>query len=86
MAKYLITYDLNKPGQNYSDLYDSIKGFGSWRHPLDSTWFVETTKNATQIRDALKGDLDSGDKLFVTKVDSSWASYNLSDLASWLNG
>lgn len=84
MAKYLITYDLNKPGQNYSDLYEAIKALGNYRHPLDSTWFVSTSKSASDIRDALKGEIDSSDKLFVTKVES-WASFRMSDLADWLN-
>lgn len=83
MAKYLITYDLNKPGQDYSGLYVAIKEIGSWMHPLDSTWFVETSQTAASIRDALAKKVDGSDKVFVTPV-SGWASFNLAGLANWL--
>jgi len=83
--KYLITYDLNKPGQNYSDLYDAIKKQGSsWIHPLESVWFVKSEKNAAQIRDALKGVVDPSDKVFVSVV-TDWGSSNMKSLANWLN-
>ena len=34
---YSITYDLNKNGQNYDDLYKTIKSLGEYCHYLDST-------------------------------------------------
>lgn len=71
-------------GQNYSDLYEAIKALGAWKHPLDSTWFVKTSKTATSIRDVLKARVDSNDKLFVAEL-GSWASWHLPDLADWLN-
>ena len=48
-----ISYDLNKPGQDYPNLYKRIKTLGSWCHPLDSIWFVETTSTAIQVKDHL---------------------------------
>lgn len=42
MRIYLITYDLKQIGQNYSELYNSIKSLGDWRHPMESVWFVAT--------------------------------------------
>ena len=84
MTKYLITYDLNKPGQDYAGLYDAIKALGEYKHPLDSTWFVKSSKTAASIRDLLKAKIDHNDKLFITEV-GSWASWQLPDLANWLN-
>ena len=43
MATMLIGYDLNRPGQNYDDLFDEIKNLGTWWHCLDSTWLVNKT-------------------------------------------
>lgn len=34
---FLITYDLKKPGQSYSELYEAIKNVGYRQHPLEST-------------------------------------------------
>lgn len=82
--KYLITYDLNKPGQNYSELYSAIKQQGAWIHPLESVWFVKSAKSAVELRDTLKTHLDGSDQLFVSVV-TNWGSWNMGQLANWLN-
>lgn len=66
---YLITYDLKKPKQNYSKLYDAIKSFGNWWHYLDSTWLVDTALNAEQIHQVLKQHvLDQNDYVLITRI------------------
>ena len=78
MPCLLITYDLNKPGQNYSGLYDEIKGLGSsWWHYLDSTWLVRTSLSANDAADRVKKRIDDSDNLLVLNVTSD--SY-----AGWL--
>lgn len=42
MTLYNIDYDLRNPGRNYEPLYDAIKSYGQWAHPLDSMWIIET--------------------------------------------
>ncbi|MFD4543987.1 hypothetical protein [Streptomyces bauhiniae] len=86
MAALMIGYDLNKPGQNYTTLINEIKALGSWCHPLESTWVVSTTKSASQVRDTLKGFVDTNDELLVMDVTGTgWASYNLDTrVAEWL--
>ena len=86
MKVYMIGYDLNRPGQNYSDLFDAIKSIsGTWCHPLDSTWFVATNMSAVQIRDRLKSHIDVNDDLLVSRQSGEAAWYGFSDKASeWL--
>jgi hypothetical protein len=84
ILKYLITYDLNSPGQNYEALYEAIKRQGEWNHALQNTWFVKSQHSASQIRTNLKSALDSGDKLFVCVI-GEWASTGMPDEADWLN-
>lgn len=39
-----ITYDLRKPGQDYTPLYEAIKALGtSYKHDMQSTWLVAST-------------------------------------------
>lgn len=82
--KYLITYDLNKPGQDYPKLFDMIKSFGTWCHALQNTWFISSSYDSEQMRDALIEVVDSSDKIFVTKL-SDWSSYNMIPESNWLN-
>lgn len=82
---YLISYDLNKPGQSYANLYQSIKNLGSWCHPLDSTWFVVSELSATAIRDQLRLVIDQSDSLIVNEVGDQAAWYGLSqEVSDWL--
>ncbi len=84
MAVYIIDYDLRAPGRNYDSLIEAIKTY-PWAKIMKSTWAIETTKTATQVRDHLKGHIDSNDKLFVVKAGNEAAWFNLDDdVAAWI--
>jgi len=83
MAKFfLITYDLKSPGQNYNKLYESIKAFGEWQHPLESTWFIKVSNdiNAETIYNSVRPNMDSNDNLFIVDITDrnyyGWLSKN----------
>jgi hypothetical protein len=88
MATYLISYDLNRPGQDYADLLEAIKGLGgAWWHYLDSTWIVKHDGPAKVIRNALRPHIDSNDELLVVKLSGEGAWAGFSEKASeWLKG
>lgn len=67
---YLITYDLRMPGREYSPLYDAIKNYNDWQHPLESVWFIHTDQNANDIYSQLRGKIDTHDRLLVIRVDN----------------
>ena len=78
MTTYIIGYDLNKPGQNYSDLHEAIKAYDNWWHHLDSTWIIVTDDSAVEVRDHLKTYIDSSDELLVAKLsgEAAWTGFN----------
>lgn len=82
---YLITYDLNKSGQDYKSLYEAIKSLGAWAHYMDSTWFVDTYKGINEVRDTLVAAMDSNDSLFVSKLTKSYTGWLPSDAWTWLS-
>jgi len=82
---YEISYDLNKPGQDYPELYETIKGLGNWCHPVDSTWFVVSELTAEEVRDAIKSVVDSSDSVIVVRATTPGAWFGLSDnVSKWL--
>ncbi|ERK30475.1 hypothetical protein [Clostridium intestinale] len=81
---YLISYDLNSPGKNYSNLYAVIEEFHDYLHPLDSTWLVSTSLSAKQIYEKLSKTLDSNDKILITKVSDQWHGYLSQKDYDWL--
>lgn len=73
MPCYVISYDLDQPGQDYEDLFELIKSYGTWCHAMESTWFIVTDEDAQTIRDYLLTTMDSNDKLFVGKLSGEGA-------------
>jgi hypothetical protein len=85
MSTHLIGYDLDKPGQDYTDLEKAIKELGTWWHCLDSTWIVKSDLTDTQILNKLKVQIDSNDKLLVVTLTGSAAWINFEQACSdWL--
>jgi hypothetical protein len=86
MSTYMIGYDLNRPGQNYEDLFNAIKAQSStWWHHLDSTWIIKSDNNAKAIRDALVPHIDANDELLVAALsgEAAWTGFN-DNGSTWL--
>lgn len=50
MAVLLVTYDLAKPGQNYEDLLEYLKGF-AWARLSESSYAIKTDLQPQVIAD-----------------------------------
>ena len=85
MKTYLVSYDLNSPGKDYTKLFDAIKAFGTWWHYLDSTWIIKTDLDAGAIRDKLSPPvIDENDNLLVVRLQGNWASRLSAKANQWL--
>jgi hypothetical protein len=49
MPAFLVTYDLNKPGQNYDGLIEELKKTAGWWHYMKSTWILSTSETPAQF-------------------------------------
>jgi CRISPR/Cas system-associated endoribonuclease Cas2 len=76
MALYLVSYDLDKPGQDYTDLIKRLQEFKAVR-VLYSEWFLSHTATAAQLRDDLLRFMDGNDRILVTELKNSAAWQNL---------
>lgn len=85
MNSYLIGYDLDKPGQDYKDLFEAIKALGSWWHCLDSTWIIKSNLSAETIRNSLMKVMDDNDKLLVARLsgEAAWFGFD-KQCSDWL--
>lgn len=68
---FLVTYDLNRPGQDYRNLFEAIRGIGPWWHYLGSTWLLDTNLTANQVSERLVPHIDTNDHLLVIEVNPS---------------
>ena len=82
---YFISYDLNNPGQNYDNLIEAIKKYGTYCKMNKSDWIICTNDDVTTIRNNLKKYLDSNDRLFVGQLTgvAAWSGYQEST-TEWL--
>lgn len=83
---YLISYDLRRPGQSYTSLYDSIKKMGQWTKPLESVWLVDTNLHAQSISERLMPHIDQNDSLLVAELGRDRQGWLSRDVWNWLNG
>lgn len=72
MAKpYMITYDLNAPGQKYDEIIRTIKedlSTGVWCTFWKSSFLIKSNYTPNQMLDRLKPYLDSGDRFFIVEI------------------
>jgi hypothetical protein len=80
MKTYLISYDLDKPGQNYDELIARLKAVGAVKI-LYSEWVLRTTASAVAVRDDLKRFTDNNDMLLVVGLtgEAAWTSLMIPD-------
>jgi len=84
MAVFVVAYDLNAIGQNYTCITAKLGGLPHC-HAQGSVWFVEYAGTAGELRAYLAPCLDSNDKLFVDLVSNTWAGWGMPTCGQWLN-
>ena len=80
MAVFLISYDLDKPGQDYPRLVKELERLGAVRI-LYSEWIFRSTSSAVEIRDWLQSFIDSNDMLLVVALtgEAAWTGLMISN-------
>ena len=67
--RYLVTYDLNRLGQNYEQLWDALGRLGATR-AMRSAWWLHSDLTDDQLREHLFGFMDANDFLLVVRFDT----------------
>ena len=76
--RYVISYDLNEPGQDYERLFAALKDWGA-KKVLYSQWCVRRNgTTAAKVSDHFWQYMDSNDRILVIAIDGTgWAGYRL---------
>ena len=76
--RYVISYDLNQPGQDYSRLINELQRYGA-KKVLMSQWGLRRRgTTAAALRDHFWQFMDRNDRLLVICTDNNnWAGMNL---------
>ncbi|CCO12069.2 putative uncharacterized protein [Carnobacterium maltaromaticum LMA28] len=68
---FMLTYDLNSPGQSYDDVIKTIKediSTGVWCSYWKSSYLLRSNLTPHQMIAKLKPFLDNGDRFFITEI------------------
>lgn len=83
MPVLLVTYDLNRPGKDYSNLLSAIKKF-SWARLSESSYAVATSLSPQAVFDRLRPYLDTNDHLYVINLVRPYAGFGPKEVNDWL--
>ena len=86
MNTHILSYDLVRPGKDYSNLITHLKSYTKWAKPLESVWLLKTSLTAEQVRNAAMTHVDTNDKLIVIDVTSRPAAWFKlpADVSAWI--
>ncbi len=85
---YLITYDLNNPGQNYDDVIQAIKdaSTGAWCSYWKSSYLIKSNyTTADAVFDKIKPHLDKNDTALVIEVKNNKQGWLTQDQWDYIN-
>ncbi len=85
MNIYIITYDLNNEGKDYTHLIKEIKSLGIWAKPLKSAFIVKTSLTTTQISQRLNPKIDGDDGLFICQLVKNATGQMTKEFWAWFN-
>ncbi|MGD9808241.1 MAG: hypothetical protein AB7E76_09930 [Deferribacterales bacterium] len=84
MSVYNITYDLNRTGQDYNNVINTIKSHYNWCHYQKSAFLVETRETAEQIYRRLAPFFDKNDRLLIINVCGYKAGWLDKEVNDWI--
>ena len=67
------------------DIVGTIKSLGAWANFMPDSYLVKTTSSAKEIAEKIQAFLETGDLLFVTKVDKENEASLTPGVVDWIN-
>jgi hypothetical protein len=84
MAVLLVTYDLNRPGQDYPELLKAIKGY-AYAKLSESSYAILTDKTPQAVYSQLLPFIDKNDNLYVINLKQPYGGQGLKEVNDWLS-
>lgn len=84
MTAFLISYDLNDPGQNYEEVLKEIKSYKLWAKISESSYAVKTNYSAAQIYNLFSSLLDRNDNFYAIHLTRDFSGQGQKAVNEWL--
>ncbi len=83
MSVLLITYDLKKPGQNYSAFHNVIKNYFHIKLS-EASYAIYTDQPTSYVYRKLISSIDKKDCLYIIPLNKPWSGYGPGRNRDWL--
>lgn len=83
MSVLLVTYDLKKPGQDYSGFYKVFQSYTGVRLS-ESSYAIETNETPDRVFNKLTPFMDANDNLYIIGLHKPWMGYGPKQVNQWL--
>jgi hypothetical protein len=83
MPLLLVTYEPNKPGQNYASLLDEIKSYSHVRLS-ETSYAIITDETPDIVCEELKKHIGSGDNIYIINLKRPYKAYGSELITDWL--
>jgi hypothetical protein len=83
MPLLLVTFDPNKPRQDYSNLLDEIKSYSHVRLS-EFSYAIITDKAPDIVCEKLKKHIDTDDNIYIINLKRPYEAYGSKLVADWL--
>ena len=83
MPLLLVTFDPNKPGQDYPNLLDEIKSYSHVRLS-ESSYAIITDKTPGVVCEEMKKYIEANDNLYIVNLKRPYAGYGSGLVTDWL--
>jgi hypothetical protein len=84
MSALLVTYDLNKTGQNYNGLYEVLKKY-PYAKLSESSYVIQTVETPHAVYNKLLPHIDKNDNIYVVTVSPPYYGQGLEQVNAWLS-
>jgi hypothetical protein len=85
MASYIVTYDLNDPGQNYEVVLKVIKQIDGWARLSESSYAITSSLTPRGIYNKFKPHLDKNDQFYVIGLHKPYYGQGDKEVNDWLD-
>jgi hypothetical protein len=83
MQVILITYDLNKPGQDYQDFHSFIKKH-NWARLSESSYAITSAETVSAIMESLRRFMDQNDNVYIITLKRPYSGFGPKAVNDWL--
>jgi hypothetical protein len=84
MSILLVTYDLNKAGQDYDGFYKIIKSF-NYTKLSESSYAIQTDETPAKLYEKLFPHIDKNDHFYVITLKKPYSGFGPTDVNNWLD-